>query len=702
MTHRFRFATWIIKPDSGEIENGSLVQHLEPKLMQLLVCLMENQGQVQTRANLLERVWEDTHVSDEVLTTAISKLRRILGDTSRKSIIQTVPKKGYRMVVPVHRIATSTPLPQPKWDSERGNPKPTADYPVWPMALITALALCLSVFWWRGGFDLNDFQMATALPQPMTSLPGRETDAAISPDGNYLAFSWAQEGKSEINLFLKDLRTEAIHQLTKNASIDYSPAWAPDGKRLAFIRREDQASSVFMLHLPTKKEYMLHRLFASRSKGLSWSPNGELLAFSDRQAEGENPGIMVVELYTGYVKKISQPPTHVMGDYFPRFSPGGNQLAFIRKESPGIGHVYTTDLRGNSAQVAALNGALRGVEWLSDHKLLFASDHSGPSALMWVDIHEKVPTPFPGMAYNAARPTVSPGGHYLTFETVHENADIVSFSLEDPVWPDPAPPRALIASSRWDSTPQFSPDGTRIAFSSSRKGRSQIWVSDASGRNLRQLTNMASGFTSAPRWSPDGQTIAFDTRPLRDNKVQIFTIGIEGGEAKKISDGTSNDLLPTWSASGEHLYFRSTRDDQEGLWRMPSEGGSPELVTRNSSMMGLEDSSGDAFYYVNLGDDSRLWRLDLATGEEKRFMEDRLSIWGNWTLTQKGIYFLKDKDKSQVSLEFRAWSSTCTKSLRTLSFIPENLGFALSPTEKTVVVVKRQPPEGDIMLLPLH
>src|SRR5438046_1574373 len=73
-------------------------------------------------------------------------------------------------------------------------------------------------------------------------------------------------------------------------------------------------------------------------------------------------------------------------------------------------------------------------------------------------------------------------------------------------------PVVAISSARVDSTPQFSPDGRRVAFTSNRSGALEIWVSDVDGSNAVQLTWMGAvaGF---PRWSPDGTAIAFHCNP---------------------------------------------------------------------------------------------------------------------------------------------------------------------------------------------
>jgi TolB-like protein/tetratricopeptide (TPR) repeat protein len=70
--------------------------------MQVLVCLAENAGQMVAKERLMQTVWPDTFVTDDVLTRAISELRRVLGDAAREPhVIQTIPKSGYRLMIPV-------------------------------------------------------------------------------------------------------------------------------------------------------------------------------------------------------------------------------------------------------------------------------------------------------------------------------------------------------------------------------------------------------------------------------------------------------------------------------------------------------------------------------------------------------------------------------------------------------------------------
>ena len=72
---------------------------LEPKVMQVLVCLAEHQGELVTKEQLIRAVWADTFVTDDVLTRCISELRKALNDDPKQPrFIETIPKSGYRLI----------------------------------------------------------------------------------------------------------------------------------------------------------------------------------------------------------------------------------------------------------------------------------------------------------------------------------------------------------------------------------------------------------------------------------------------------------------------------------------------------------------------------------------------------------------------------------------------------------------------------
>ena len=120
-----RIGDWLIEPDAGRVSREGVSTKLEPKAMDLLVYLAQRPGQVLSREELEQAIWTGTVVGYDALTSAIIKLRKALNDRSRKpQIIETVSKRGYRLIAPVttpdresptHAAAVDTASPSRRW-----------------------------------------------------------------------------------------------------------------------------------------------------------------------------------------------------------------------------------------------------------------------------------------------------------------------------------------------------------------------------------------------------------------------------------------------------------------------------------------------------------------------------------------------------------------------------------------------------------
>jgi len=112
-TQRLRVGEWLLDPATNEISRGSERLHLEPKAVDLLVALARRPNEVVSREELLSQVWPGVVVGDDVLTQAVIKLRRALGDASGEpAYIQTIPKRGYRLIAAVGSPARRPGPPQ--------------------------------------------------------------------------------------------------------------------------------------------------------------------------------------------------------------------------------------------------------------------------------------------------------------------------------------------------------------------------------------------------------------------------------------------------------------------------------------------------------------------------------------------------------------------------------------------------------------
>jgi TolB-like protein/DNA-binding winged helix-turn-helix (wHTH) protein len=101
----FRVGPWLVEPSLNSISRNGTSVRLEPKVMEVLACLAEHAGETLSKENLLQTVWPETFVSDDALKHCISELRRVFEDDAREPrVIQTIAKRGYRLVAPVKPV----------------------------------------------------------------------------------------------------------------------------------------------------------------------------------------------------------------------------------------------------------------------------------------------------------------------------------------------------------------------------------------------------------------------------------------------------------------------------------------------------------------------------------------------------------------------------------------------------------------------
>ena len=140
MDGSFRVGPWRVEPGLNTVARNGTTLRLESKIMGVLVCLAEHAGETVSKEKLLQTVWSGTFVSDDVLFRSISELRRIFEDDAREpTLIQTIPKRGYRLVAPVEWVDGATE-PEARRAAVANTRK------VWMRALPVVAAALLFVF----------------------------------------------------------------------------------------------------------------------------------------------------------------------------------------------------------------------------------------------------------------------------------------------------------------------------------------------------------------------------------------------------------------------------------------------------------------------------------------------------------------------------------------------------------------------------
>jgi DNA-binding winged helix-turn-helix (wHTH) protein len=111
----FYLDEWFVEPQLGRVSKDEKIVQLEPKIMEVLVHLAENQGKTIKKEQFFNLVWADVNVTEHVLSRAISELRRVFRDNPQNPrFIQTVPKIGYRLIMP---ISIESFQAQPAWQA---------------------------------------------------------------------------------------------------------------------------------------------------------------------------------------------------------------------------------------------------------------------------------------------------------------------------------------------------------------------------------------------------------------------------------------------------------------------------------------------------------------------------------------------------------------------------------------------------------
>ena len=348
---------------------------------------------------------------------------------------------------------------------QRRRPSPL----VWAVpTLVLVLAGCAGLWYWLGHRNPPSAFRIT----PLTTYQGMQRDPALSPDGRQVAFSWAGESGSVPHIYIKFVDTGTPVQLTKGPeAADRYPAWSPDGRYLAFCRKSPQSADIFSISAlgggSAKKLGQVADCPNFFGQGLSWSSDAKWLAVSDRTPAGVEV-ISLISLETGEKHLLVSPPQGSLGDRYPNFSPDGRYLAFIRDRSAGKEELHLVpfvdgDARwGQVKKVISTGDTIRGFDWAPDGRSLVLSRGD---RLWTVPIGGGEPRGLPAVSRDALGLSVSRTGNRLVFEKVLVDLNI---------WRMPGPasdeigagPTRILASTEWDLEPQYSPDGTRILFSS--------------------------------------------------------------------------------------------------------------------------------------------------------------------------------------------------------------------------------------------
>ena len=683
-----RFGTFEVDLQAGELRKSGLKLKLSGQPFQVLAILLERPREVVTREELQKRLWPDTFVDvDHNLNTAINKIREALGDSAENPrFVETIARRGYRFIaVPEIPAAVPSTRPPPRlWMSATRK------------AVVVGLVLCalvLSFPFYRHSIRPRAVQTMT----PVVTTVGEEHTPALSPDGQHLAFVWNGGAGTHFSLYVKIVGTEESLRLTNQTSIDFDPVWSPDGRYIAFCRILKGATGIYIIPALGGAERKVRNTGWDGDVNqdywifghLSWSPDGKLLAYSDHasHSEGSNSSIFLLSLDSLEVRTLTS-PLHSKGDFDPVFSPDGQTLAFLRV-SQGSSIYEIPVVGGQERSLSSDQTWKEGLAWTPNgHEIVFA-DQNG----LWkISLRGGEPERLQ-FGQDGAEPSIR--GNRLAYVKSTAIFNIWKRTLNSLV--SAGPPDRFITSTRMDSGPQFSPDGSKIVFQSTRTGNWEFWLCHSDGSSLMQLIRSNPTEAGTPRWSPDGQQIAFDSGANGD--ADIFVMDSQGGSPRRLTSEPSSEVVPSWSRDGRWIYFASDRTGGWEVWKMPSTGGLAVQVTRHGGFAAFESPDGKSLYYAKGLTVPGLWRIPTNGGEEVEVISSlEATYWGYWAVIENGIYYLDiTATPGIVFFDFTTHRSTRVFDVdRPISSLQ---ALAVSPDKRTILYTAMDAIHFEIILV---
>ena len=487
-----------------------------------------------------------------------------------------------------------------------------------------------------------------------------DQDPVISPDQKQIAFTSDRTGINQI--FLMSMEDFEVQQLTNHPEGGMSPTWSPDGTKLAFV--ESNADRNAILIMSNLKEGRIDSLLLDvmSPANLAWSPLGDKIAFSALidDNNSDERAIFTYDLNTDLLINL----TNKTGNHdYPSWSPDGLKIAF-QTNRDGDENIYVMSANG-ALQTPLTTNPKADVEpgWSSDGRLiLFSSDRDGQFNIYAMNDSggdQIVLASFPSNDRQPHWPpsTIRPGDELvyasgiftevrdliLTNATGTTRSQITENDSSDDTMPDWSPDGTQIVfsssqsgnydiykmkadGSNWvkltvnpgdDKHPSWSPDGRTIAFESIQGDDDwDVWIMDADGNNLKNITAEENSNDGNPSWSPDGKEIAFSSN--RQGSYDIYVMSADGsGSSKRLTGSETDDFHPDWSPGGELIAYRST---------------SPISGKRDIKVVTVDGHSSRNLFSSQANDDTPAWSPD---GQRISFASDRLA---NDALNSDGVY----------------------------------------------------------------
>jgi Tol biopolymer transport system component/DNA-binding winged helix-turn-helix (wHTH) protein len=657
----------------GLFQEGERI-HLTPKPLETLIFLVENRGRTVEKQDLLDAVWKDTFVTEDVLVQAIREIRRVLkDDKNNPRFIQTIPRQGYRFVGVV-----SFEFPFAKVGSIDAAPLVAAPQQktfqwLWVALAIFAIVSVSAILIW-----LVRNKITTAPHEPekrkaetpssalkqITSGKFNSSKPAFSPDGKFVVYvSSSEETKGFGDIFVMPISEGEPLQITRrtNPSGDV-PVFTADSSHVVFSRfrdGEDGSRSPDLWIVPTLGGQL--RLYIQNALGAGFSPDGKQVAYTKHFSSHKALWISPTNNLEEY-KEIS-------ADAFtPRWSPDGKWIAYTNSyPEGGEGDIWIIDATTLSTPRNLTQEArqIYGLTWTADSQsIIFAARRTGPMSLWKTNIKGGGIEPVISGVGDYLAPSVSPDGKTLIFAQGNSAVDL--FMSDDIENPD----AKELTHGEHHLWLKLSPNGERVATVMQRPDfdehlsvldiktgksiksddhpvRHPCWMDNenvayiirnhAAKTNTVRVLNVVTGvaysltqFQENIRWvaiHPSQKKIAV-VRLSPDGKQSIVVRDLDAQSDQTIAEGGTYECL-RWSPVGVTLSWsgenKSSDQTNNGVWIIKLGQTQPRRLVKDGYCP-VWNADGSKIYYSRTRGFAGLWQFDMKQQIKVRSWENVASF----------------------------------------------------------------------------
>ncbi|MBS1809897.1 MAG: PD40 domain-containing protein [Acidobacteria bacterium] len=570
------------------LRNGERIP-LTPKAFDTLLILVERHGHIVEKNDLMKMVWPDAIVEENNLNQNISTIRKALGETSHSGqFIETLPRRGYRFIAEVKEVMVEDPKPTIAAPAviasdlpQRIIPKPN----VWPRISVSLVLLVTltGIFYFvnaKRGASSSIARSTTFKLNRLSSTYGA-WETAISPDGKQVAYIIGDVRNQSLRLKQMDTGAE-IELLAHETGRFRGLTFSPDGKSLYYSQMEKSTSKHALFRKPIQGGEA-KRLMSGVDSAVTFSPDGKRIAFVRDLKETGESWLILASADGGEEQPIA---SQKKPDYFtiegPSWSPDGRLIAVaVAHPSPVF-----------RFQIVTINVATHEVTAIPDHKLIWASKVAwlpDMSGIALIGRSEKNVTQndqlwiidYPQGELNRV---VTDLHTYRGISMDKSGTALLTIRSEtrSDIWilPESDSRRAQIITS--DPASQLGGNGIawtfdgQLIYTSLASGHKDLWIMRADGSHARPLTTDPQDNVEAPSITADGQYVVFNAG--RNGVPRIWRIGLDGKDPVELTHGKM-DLQSFSSPVEKFIYFSQDVRGKRIVSRVKVEGGEPQPLT---------------------------------------------------------------------------------------------------------------------------